>query len=227
MGKVKDLSGMRFEKLTVLERDVNKKGNMTYWICRCDCGNIKSIRRDKLLSKGRDKTYSCGCHRKENRRIDETGNRYGKLVVIGLKGSRNGRLYWTCKCDCGNIVHVSGKQLRRDDGKGTRSCGCIKSSIGEENIAKILIENNIEFEREYSFKELGALRYDFAIMENGEVVRLIEFDGEQHYNPNCKFYTEEGVKRDKLKNDFALKNNIPLIRITYDKRDTVTLEDLL
>ena len=60
-------------------------------------------------------------------------------------------------------------------------CGCTKS-IGEYNIAKCLLDNNIPFEKEYVFSDLidkKHLRYDFAILnKNQEVIRLIEFDGE-------------------------------------------------
>ena len=35
--------------------------------------------------------------------IDETGNVYGRLVVLGTNGdiTKNKRLLWLCKCSCG------------------------------------------------------------------------------------------------------------------------------
>lgn len=56
MGRLIDLTGQKFGRLTVLERDLNRKG--VYWICRCDCGNVKSILGQHLKSKH---TQSCGC----------------------------------------------------------------------------------------------------------------------------------------------------------------------
>lgn len=38
MGKFNNLKGKRFGRLVVLEKDIIKKGNSTYWICKCDCG---------------------------------------------------------------------------------------------------------------------------------------------------------------------------------------------
>lgn len=32
------------------------------------------------------------------------GLRFGKLVVSGRHGSRRGRMYWICQCDCGGII---------------------------------------------------------------------------------------------------------------------------
>ena len=55
----KDLKGQRFNRLTVLQLDTEKTNKQrSYWICKCDCGKIKSIRSDQLTS---GKTKSCGC----------------------------------------------------------------------------------------------------------------------------------------------------------------------
>lgn len=55
--------------------------------------------------------------------IDITGNRYGKLTVIGLAKSGK-HTYWECKCDCGKEVTVRGDCLK--DGN-TKSCGCLNA----------------------------------------------------------------------------------------------------
>ena len=64
----------------------------------------------------------------------------------------------------------------------TRSCGCIKTSWGEENIAVLLEANNLSFEREKQF--------DSCILPSGRKAKfdfyvnysyLIEFDGRQHF----------------------------------------------
>ena len=50
---------MKYGKLTFLKIDENKSNKCrTYWICKCDCGNIKSIRSDCVKN---GTTYSCGC----------------------------------------------------------------------------------------------------------------------------------------------------------------------
>jgi hypothetical protein len=54
--------------------------------------------------------------------IDETGNRYGRLLVLGRSEKRSdGEVHWMCKCDCGSITHPTGTKLRR---RGTSSCAC-------------------------------------------------------------------------------------------------------
>ena len=74
-------------------------------------------------------------------------------------------------------------------------------------------------------------RYDFAIFNKEDnLIRLIEFDGIQHYDNKQKHWGHDITKtqeRDKIKNQYALQNNIPLVRIPYIERDNITLEMLL
>lgn len=54
--------------------------------------------------------------------IDLTGQRFGRLVVIGRSlESKHGEATWLCQCDCGNTSIVRGSYLR---GGNTQSCGC-------------------------------------------------------------------------------------------------------
>ena len=61
MAKAKDLTGMKFGRLTVIERAENK-GKKVAWLCQCECGNEKVVRGSDL--KG-DKVVSCGCYNRE------------------------------------------------------------------------------------------------------------------------------------------------------------------
>lgn len=306
MPKYKDLTGQRFGKLLVLERDLSKTGGAAYWICQCDCGTIKSIRGGNLTTNTKP-TRSCGCLAKENKKhlIDTTSlvnKKFGRLTVIErdiTKGTGHGKpSYWLCQCECGNKISVIHSSLMRGHTKscgclhnellskqstkniaGLRSgyieaiektslhsskgsyvwrckclncgnedvylpiesitsqkaysCGCLSRSIGEETIYNILKENNILFKEQYSFPDLKskknfALKFDFCLLNpEGNPIRLIEFDGEQHYKKSSSFYSEEGVERDKIKNEYCIKNNIPLVRIPYKFLKKLSLEMLL
>ena len=61
MAKIKDLTGQKFTRLTVIERADNR-GKQPCWLCKCDCGNTKIIMGSSLRS---GKTTSCGCMQKE------------------------------------------------------------------------------------------------------------------------------------------------------------------
>jgi hypothetical protein len=57
-----ELIGQRFGRLTVVERqDKDNKANWR-WLCRCDCGNTKTICGRSLTGGA---TKSCGCLNKE------------------------------------------------------------------------------------------------------------------------------------------------------------------
>lgn len=51
---------------------------------------------------------------------DETGHRYGKLIVLERASSKNGKAAWLCQCDCGNQIVTTGDELRRGQ---TTTCG--------------------------------------------------------------------------------------------------------
>lgn len=60
-------------------------------------------------------------------RKDETGNVYGRLIVISLSGKDNrGQCVWLCRCSCGNEKIVKGEKLRQGQ---TKSCGCLRREI--------------------------------------------------------------------------------------------------
>mgnify|MGYP007075839433 CR=1 FL=1 len=54
--------------------------------------------------------------------IDLTGQRFGRLTVIGRSGEHNRQVLWLCKCDCGQTAKVTGGNLRSGH---TKSCGCL------------------------------------------------------------------------------------------------------
>jgi len=58
-----DLTGQRFGRLVVIERVNNpKKKRGTFWLCKCDCGNQKTI---NAISLKKGVTKSCGCYNRE------------------------------------------------------------------------------------------------------------------------------------------------------------------
>lgn len=64
-------------------------------------------------------------------RLDLTGERYGRLVVLNEEPSNSEHRKWRCICDCGRYKTVSQSDLRT--GK-TTSCGCYhKEMIGKIN----------------------------------------------------------------------------------------------
>ena len=121
--------GKRFGKLVIVEL-YGKKGNnrKKHYKCKCDCGNETIVCIDNLRS---GHTQSCGCLKNgpSKRRVDLTGNRFGKLVAIAFsKSNGKGTTLWRCKCDCGNEIEVSYNNLKSGN---TKSCGCWHEKHGD------------------------------------------------------------------------------------------------
>ena len=213
--KTDEMVGKTFGLLTVLQRAPKKetKNRCHRYICECVCGNIVEVNGGALRS---GHTTSCGCKRKivaAERVNDLTGQRFGKLVVIQKSEniSADRHTLWVCKCDCGNIKEVPSNALVCGD---TKSCGCLKS-WKELEIAKILEDNNLIYRREVSFEGLVSdtntkLRFDFGIYQGENLVLLLEYHGDQHYDTENGWYTEKMQKHDLIKKRYCRKNNIPL-----------------
>ena len=232
---LKNEIGNTYGYLTVIERAENTKEGRAMWKCKCKCGN-ETIVLGKHLRSGN--TKSCGCYQRERAaqaNMDRVGSlvgqKFGKLTVVCENGfithasGKRSRIYY-CECECGNIVPSAQHQyLAYGD---LTSCGCIRSK-GEYQIEQLLKEHNIDYIREYSFGDLVddlPLRFDFAIFKNNQLLCLIEFQGEQHYNPSNGFYNETIIEHDRMKREYCDKNNIKLITVNYKRNYDIKYEDL-
>jgi len=59
-----DISGKRFGKLIVIEKDKRRNKGSAKWICQCDCGVVKPVAATELMY---GNTKSCGCLRSESK----------------------------------------------------------------------------------------------------------------------------------------------------------------
>lgn len=218
---LKDLTGQRIGRWTVLEKAENHNNNVV-WKCKCDCGVEKDVFAVHLLN---GKSKSCGCYKNEISHelnfIDMTGERHGMLTVIkrvddyiSPHGARAPK--WLCKCDCGNTKEMFGQGLRN----GTViSCGCVSTSNGEYLVESILKEKDVKYYKQYKFadcKNIIALRFDFYLPDYNA---CIEYDGRQHFEPIEYFGGEKDFKaqkyRDEIKDTYCRNNNIKLLRLPY------------
>lgn len=62
---MRDITGNRYGRLTVIAYDHTNAHGEACWLCRCDCGNEKVVTGYKLRT---GNTKSCGCMQKEHRR---------------------------------------------------------------------------------------------------------------------------------------------------------------
>lgn len=88
------------------------------------------------------------------KRKNEIGNKFGKLLVVGKsnKKTKSGSSFWLCECECGSIKEIAGTLLRNGQ---TKSCGCLNGG-----------ESNIESGRKHLYRSL----------KNGAKSRNLSFD---------------------------------------------------
>lgn len=239
--RMKDLTGMKFGRLTPLFTVERLGYKQKYWLCLCTCGNLKVVFPSNLIS---GYICSCGCIRSETtrkhiteinhtRRIDLKNKTFGSLLVLDEEPEikeNTYHYYWKCLCqNCGNITKVrsdiltSGNKIYCDYCNG-------KISQGERKIITILKENNINFVSQKTFSTCRfpdtnfPAKFDFYI----ENKYIVEFDGRQHFKDYGNYYFDVNKikEHDKIKNEWCFKNNIPIIRIPYYHLNKITINDL-
>ena len=112
---LKDLTGQRFGRLTVIERAddyIEPSGkHFVVWRCLCDCGNYKTV-RGKHLKRGAIR--SCGCLHSE-----QLAKRNKETALHGLTGTRLFSIYTGMKTRCYNPNMTTYKNY---GGRGIKIC---------------------------------------------------------------------------------------------------------
>lgn len=106
--KTKDLTGAKFGKLTVIERQGSNKNGRALWLCECECKN-KIIVASPLLLSG--KTKSCGCLRAEASTCRSTKH-----------GKKNTRIYEVWKNMKKRCYNPNTKEYKHYGGRGITIC---------------------------------------------------------------------------------------------------------
>ena len=112
-------------------------------------------------------------------------------------------------------------EQRPNDHLNGQGCPICKESKGEKEIRIFLDSNNIEYHPQHKFdncRNKNKLPFDFYLPKYN---MCIEYQGQQHYKPIKVFGGEKGFKRiqksDKIKKEYCLNNNIPLLEIKYNE----------
>ena len=138
----------------------------------------------------------------------------GELTPRDVTPGSHMKVWWICSQGHEWKTRVA----HRTGGHGCPRCN---NSKGERAVRYLLENKNIEFNQEHRFgdcKDKNKLPFDFYL--HGYNL-CIEYDGEQHYkyvqyiHKNEKRYLQQR-RRDRIKNQYCLDNNITLLRIHQD-----------
>lgn len=64
---------------------------------------------------------------KGNRFVDSTGQTFHQLTALGIVRVKGKNTFWACRCTCGKVVVIDGRNLRSGQ---TKSCGCRQREAG-------------------------------------------------------------------------------------------------
>ena len=81
MQKIIDITGNKYNKLTVLNFEYIDNRRRTFWKCKCDCGNIVILRKDSFIYPY-SHVKSCGCWHKEESSNRPKDKKTGKYIKI-------------------------------------------------------------------------------------------------------------------------------------------------
>lgn len=109
---LKDLTGQRFGRLTVIERNGSAANGGAKWLCECDCGERTTVRGCALVS---GHTQSCGCWQRDRVTAHNIAS-----AKIGCKSkARLYYVYGSMKKRCNNLNHPTSKNY---GGRGISVC---------------------------------------------------------------------------------------------------------
>lgn len=111
MGKVIDLMGHQFGRLTVIKRVDNANDGHARWLCRCACRKITIVRSNNLRN---GTTRSCGCLA-----IDNTKQR---SVIHGYARKNKSKIYQIWRSMINRCTNINSKDYKNYGARGIRVC---------------------------------------------------------------------------------------------------------
>lgn len=218
---LKELQEVWGEEYTPLE---DYKGyNEKLLVRHNECGFEWNVRAG-TLKRGHGCPKCAGSYRRTtedySKELSEKFN--GKLELVSEFIAVSKDVMVKCN-ECGEVfTRNAGYLINNEDATGCPLCKPISS--GEEVIRIYLRKNNIFYITQYPVKiKEQALRFDFAVYDENKIVAFIEYQGEQHYKPVEFFGGLKAFKlqkdKDKLKREYCVRNNVPLIEIPYWEKD--------
>ncbi|HUS50146.1 MAG TPA: hypothetical protein VMZ91_08265 [Candidatus Paceibacterota bacterium] len=131
MGKIVDLIGQKFGKLTVLGRGkdyISPKGSKSpRWKVKCEECEIEYEISEAVFLKRKNQN----CNRHDHAYENLVKQKFGKLTVIKkdeeyyiAPKSKKKSIKWICKCDCGNTISVIGTILKAKGSTQCKKCKC-------------------------------------------------------------------------------------------------------
>lgn len=199
---LKDLTGNRYGRLEVLRISDKRVGRKTFWVCKCDCGNEKTVRSDSL-----GKINSCGCLKKERDIVNLRITNNHELTYHDAYSRWNAMVY---RCE-----NPKSSAYKSYGGRGIKVCEEWKDA---KTFMKWADENGFR-------KDLTLERIDVDGDYEPSNCKWIPME-EQHYNKTTSVFVEyEGERLTVMQ--WAHKLGIPHSRVSSYKRKGIKFESII
>lgn len=205
----KDLTGMKFNKLTVVEH-IPKQERTTptfCWKCRCECGNFTTASTSKLKS---GEIKSCGCMKKD--RIGNLNRKYKHT---------NRRLYGVYKGMLNRCFDKRHREYNNYGGRGITVCSDWIGDYGYDHFAEWALSTGYDDRAEYGICTLERKNVD-GIYEPGNCCWITNTQ-QQNNKRTSQFYEYNGESH--TKTEWSRILNIPFSFIDYhikSKKETIS-----
>ena len=209
---IKNLTGQKFNRLTVLEITNKRGGTEVLWRCKCDCGK-ETLVRGRSLTDGR--TKSCGCLQKElthNRFFKDASNSIVngiQILTITSKKYKSTNTFYLAICP---VCKREDWEVNIASIKNGASTQCFKCKL-QQSISKSsteLLDNLATYLGTEIIRE-QQVDYKFYDGYVKELKLLIEIDGTYWH------LGEEKEQNDLFKENLAKEKGFNFIRITCDE----------
>lgn len=145
------------------------------------------------------------------KKVDLTGQRFGRLVVIRDSGERasSGEVIWECKCDCGKKSFVKSTNLRSGH---TKSCGCLHEEVTSKRMSKTLKTKGYH-------NKLTEARKGITLVEGTDLSKLTKKKQSNNTSGQTGVYWEKRRKR--WQSEIMIKGKKIYLGRYADKQDAI------
>lgn len=152
------------------------------------------------------------------KKIDLTGNVYGRLTVLGDVGKRTstGRVLWHCLCECGRVTFVRGDHLKNEE---IRSCGCLNEEKNHQRFKDLTNTETDNFkviDRAYSKNQ--RVYWNCICKHCGNHAELQSNQIERYSSCGCKHNRSTKERMAEIRDPESLKTNKPTAKSTTGVR---------
>lgn len=182
-----EIIGKKFNKWTVIEYSHNDKGKNKLYTCKCDCGNLSSVRLSRLKN---NKSKQCSqCKLKQDKEhliqistgkepINKIIKNYVGEIINGKKIlsiiTQNRKNSFKYECSCGHISHSSIKTIKKKNNTKCKKCSNSKFNIYEDVYAALRIDRDHIISENNPYRNWSSIKFSH-----------IDEDGDPIYICNC------------------------------------------